>query len=126
MAEIDVGRFEQVLTNLLDNAIRYSPGGLVEVAVAAPSTDHVRVAVTDQGSGIPREHREHVFERFQQGHAGSQASGLGLGLYISKQLVELHGGRLELESPAEGGARFVVSLPRDASVPTIMAQRRAD
>jgi signal transduction histidine kinase len=112
---VDIGRIEQVMANLLDNAIRYSPGGPIEVELSNPTADLVRVAVTDQGAGVPAEHRAHLFERFHQGHASTHGSGLGLGLYISKQIVELHGGRLEYESPAEGGARFVMTLPRNAA-----------
>ena len=116
VSSVDIGRFEQVITNLLDNAIRYSPGGgAIEVDLSTPSADLVRVAVTDHGSGIAEEYRPHLFERFHQAHASTHSSGLGLGLYISKQIVELHGGRLEHESPAEGGARFVITLPRDVS-----------
>jgi signal transduction histidine kinase len=113
---VDAARLEQVLTNLLDNAIRYSPAeSTIEVDVATPAADAVQISVRDHGSGIPDEHREHIFERFHQAHADSHSSGLGLGLYISKQIVDLHGGRLEVESPAEGGARFVITLPRHAN-----------
>jgi signal transduction histidine kinase len=115
VTSVDVGRIEQVVTNLLDNAIRYCPGGPIEVDLSRPDADLVRVSVTDHGDGVPAEHREHLFERFHQGHTSTYRSGLGLGLYISKQLVELHGGHLEHESPADGGARFVMTLPRDAA-----------
>jgi len=127
VARVDAARFEQVVTNLVDNAIRYSPdGGLIEVDVATPTGDQVRVAVSDHGSGIPVEHRAHLFERFHQAHTGSHASGLGLGLYISKQLIDLHGGQLELESPAEGGARFLVTLPRDATLSSAISHRQPE
>ena len=117
IALVDGARFEQVVTNLVDNAIRYGPDdGLVEVEVSTPADDLVTVSVTDHGDGIPAEHRAHLFERFYQAHASSHVSGLGLGLYLSKQLVDLHGGRLDLESPPEGGARFVVTLPRGIAV----------
>jgi len=71
----------------------------------------VRLAVRDQGLGIPLAQRTHIFDRFYQAHASSHRSGLGLGLYISRQIVDLHGGRLEAEFPPEGGSLFVVSLP---------------
>src|SRR6185436_18320125 len=70
-----------------------------------------QVAVRDYGSGVPEAARERIFGRFEQGHAERHYGGLGLGLYISKQLVDLHGGTITHEAPADGGARFVVRLP---------------
>ena len=70
----------------------------------------VEIAVTDRGIGIPPEHRERVFDRFHQ--ANEAGRGMGLGLYISRQIVELHGGRLLAEHPREGGTRMVLRLPR--------------
>lgn len=105
-------RLEQVLTNLLDNAIKYSPdGGPVEVHVAVPTADAVQIAVRDRGMGIAPEHWPYIFDRFYQAHAERYASGMGLGLYISRQIVELHGGRIEAEFPPDGGSRFVITLP---------------
>ena len=65
----------------------------------------------DRGVGIPPELREHIFERFYQGHAAEYGSGMGLGLYISRQIVELHGGTITAEFPADGGTCIVVTLP---------------
>jgi signal transduction histidine kinase len=108
---LDPLRIEQVLTNLLSNAIRYSPPGAdIEVSLSAVPGAGLRLAVRDHGQGIPPEHRERVFDRFYQAEPSS--GGLGLGLYISHQIVEQHGGRLEVESPADGGTRFIVTLPR--------------
>jgi signal transduction histidine kinase len=123
-ANVDVMRIEQVVTNLLDNAIKYSqPGGEVRLSLCRPDTQMLRIAVQDQGVGIPPERREHIFERFYQAHAGllPAMAGMGLGLYISRQIVELHAGTLEAEFPAEGGVRFVVSLPVDAAVRALTA-----
>jgi signal transduction histidine kinase len=109
-------RLEQVLTNLLDNAIKYSPnGGPVDVEIAQPSQDVIRIAVTDQGIGIPPERRERIFDQFYQAHEGQNFVGMGLGLYISRQIVELHGGQLIVEFPTEVGTRFIVSLPTKAT-----------
>jgi PAS domain S-box-containing protein len=110
---IDPLRLEQVLTNLLDNAIKYSPqGGAIDVDVSSPDPEHVRVSVRDRGPGIRSEHRAHIFERFYQaGAAGEHAAGMGLGLYISREIVEMHGGSIEAEFPPDGGARFVITLP---------------
>jgi PAS domain S-box-containing protein len=115
--QVDPLRLEQVLVNLLDNAIKYSPdGGPIEVDVSTPEPTALRLSVRDQGIGIPAEHRDRIFERFYQVGATSQQTGMGLGLYISRQIVELHGGRIEVETPPDGGARFVVTLPIQSTV----------
>jgi PAS domain S-box-containing protein len=113
LVRIDPLRLEQVLTNLLDNAIKYSPqGGPIDIEVWSPDPEHVRVAVRDHGPGIRPEHRAHIFERFYQAGAEAEhAAGMGLGLYISREIVELHGGTIEAEFPTDGGARFVITLP---------------
>jgi PAS domain S-box-containing protein len=110
---IDPLRLEQVLTNLLDNAIKYSPqGGPIDIDVTSVDPEHVRVTVRDRGPGIRPEHRAHIFERFYQAGAEAEhAAGMGLGLYISREIVELHGGSIEAEFPPDGGARFVITLP---------------
>jgi PAS domain S-box-containing protein len=111
-ALIDALRIEQVVTNLVDNAIKYSPeGGLIELTLTPlPAQKMVELRVKDQGLGIPLEHREHIFEQFYQAqHRGF--AGIGMGLYITRQIIELHGGRVEAEFPDEGGTCFVVLLP---------------
>jgi PAS domain S-box-containing protein len=114
-ANVDPLRFEQVVLNLVDNAVKYSPnGGTVEVELASPlaTSGQVRLAVTDQGIGIAPEQRKHIFDRFYRIQNGS-LTGLGLGLYITRQIVELHGGRIEVESPPQpepGGTKFVIYL----------------
>ena len=111
-AEVDPLRLEQVLTNLLDNAIKYSPdGGPIEVAVSRSMGDALEIAVRDHGVGIPAEKRALIFERFYQAHGNGHKSGLGLGLYVSREIVELHGGEITAEFPSDGGSRFVVGLP---------------
>lgn len=110
---IDPLRIEQVLINLLDNAIKFSPdGGPINVQISLLDTEWLRLMVADRGMGIPPERRAHLFDRFYQAHGEGYRGGMGLGLYISRQIVELHGGRIEAEFPDEGGTRFVVSLPR--------------
>lgn len=116
MALVDPLRLEQVVVNLLDNAIKFSPdGGVIEVDLSMPTPEQVRIAVRDHGIGIPPEHRHRVFERLYQiegnGTPRGACSGMGLGLYISRHIVELHGGRIEAESPSDSGTRFVVTLP---------------
>jgi signal transduction histidine kinase len=117
-ANMDPLRIEQVLVNLLDNAIKYSPsGGPIDIQSSQEADGEVQISVTDNGIGIPLEHRERVFEQFYQAHAGGSAAGMGLGLYISRQIAELHGGTLEAEFPEEGGSRFVLTLPKRPSSP---------
>jgi PAS domain S-box-containing protein len=111
-ASVDALRLEQVLQNLLDNAIKYSPnGGPIDVDLAQPSPEVVQLTVRDRGIGVPPDQRSHIFERFYQAHADSHRSGLGLGLYVSRQIVDAHGGQLRFESPEDGGSRFVVEVP---------------
>lgn len=109
-AIVDAVRLEQVLTNLLDNAVKYSPdGGPIDVElVTAPPL--LRITVADRGVGVGDEQRAQIFDRFYQGH-GDHASGIGLGLYISRQIVELHGGRLDVQDRPGAGSCFVVTLP---------------
>jgi signal transduction histidine kinase len=109
---VDPLRFEQVLTNLLDNAIKFSPqGGVVTVELAQDDASGIRLCVSDQGIGIPAEQREAIFDRFYQGQGSRHLSGLGLGLYITSEIVALHGGSIHIEEPDQGGTRFVVTLP---------------
>jgi signal transduction histidine kinase len=111
-AVVDPVRFEQVVTNLLQNAVKFSPeGGVVTVELARGGDGGVRLSVTDQGVGVPPGEREHVFERFHQAHGAGHLSGLGLGLYVSREIVALHGGLVWIEQPAHSGSRFVVALP---------------
>jgi two-component system, LuxR family, sensor kinase FixL len=112
MAAVDPLRIEQVLVNLLDNAVKYGlDGGAIDVRLTRDVDETVRISVRDRGIGIPTAHRERIFERFFQAHASGHQSGLGLGLYISKQIVELHGGTIAVEFPDDGGTQFVVTLP---------------
>ncbi|MFN8636427.1 MAG: ATP-binding protein [Chloroflexota bacterium] len=111
-ARVDPLRLDQVLSNLLDNAIKYSPaGGDVEVTLARPTPDMVEIGVRDHGIGIPPDRLDRIFERYYQAHVESYASGMGLGLYVSREIVSLHGGELRAEIPSDGGTRFVVTLP---------------
>jgi signal transduction histidine kinase len=109
---VDRLRIEQVLINLLDNAIKFSPdGGPIEIDLSSGDDGIMRLSVRDHGIGIPPEQRPRLFNRFYQAHAGDYRSGMGLGLYISRQIVELHGGSMDAEFPLDGGVRIVVSLP---------------
>jgi len=108
----DPMRMEQVLTNLLDNAVKFSPdGGEIEVSIGTVGANAV-MAVRDHGIGVPPEHRARLFERFYQAH--SNRSGMGLGLNLAREIIEMHGGTMYAEFPPDGGTRFVMSLPRSA------------
>ena len=113
-AAVDPLRLKQVLTNLLDNAVKYSPnGGSIVVHLSQPAPSKAELAVVDHGIGIPLEARARIFDRFFQARSDDAAQGLGLGLFVSQQIVELHGGQIRMEFPPHGGTRVVVSLPTD-------------
>lgn len=108
IAYVDPLRFEQVVTNLLDNAVKFSPADKpIEVEVRAEPADRYAVVVRDHGIGIPQFDRDHLFEPFFQGT--HRLGGMGLGLPISREIVERHGGTLAVEFPADGGTRMVVT-----------------
>lgn len=110
----DEERIDRVLGNLIDNAVKYTPGGgTVTVAVEALGSEMV-VSVTDTGPGIPEEEREHIFERFARlARDRGRRRGFGLGLAFCRLAVEAHGGRIWVEpGPGGGGSRFVFTLPR--------------
>lgn len=109
---VDPGRGSQILSNLLDNAIRFTPeGGTVKVRVAPEGSGLVRFEVLDQGPGIPEEELPLLFRRFWQSPSRPRRGRAGLGLSIARGLVELHGGAIGAESVAEGGTRFWFTLP---------------
>ena len=110
--EIDPERIRQVLTNLISNALRYSPrGSSIQVGLteSVSGTDRdVMVSIADSGPGIASEDLPHVFDRF---YKSSDSRGMGLGLPIAKYIVEAHGGAIQAESEAGGGTRISFSLP---------------
>jgi two-component system phosphate regulon sensor histidine kinase PhoR len=108
----DPEQIGRVLTNLLHNAIKFTPeGGIVEISVELDQ-EWATVAVTDTGPGIPEHERERVFERFYRGDQARTGPGTGLGLAIAKHIVEAHGGRIWAEeSPTPPGARLCFTLP---------------
>lgn len=106
-------RLRQVLVVLLDNAVRYSPsGGLVEVRLSA-GEDAVEVCVSDDGIGIPSERQSRLFERFYRAHSGTphDRGGMGVGLYISREIVFHHGGTMRVSSEEGRGSTFCFSVP---------------
>jgi signal transduction histidine kinase len=113
----DQARLQQVVWNLLTNAIKFTPqGGWIRITVCRMD-DRIRATVTDSGAGISKEFLPYVFDRFRQedGAATREHAGLGIGLSIVRHLVELHGGTVTACSDGEGkGASFVVEFPIDA------------
>jgi len=114
----DEDLLRQMLMNLLDNAVKYTPpGGEIRVSLQTLNGDH-RVRVADSGSGIPLEAQSHIFERFFRAETARTAAapastqGAGLGLAIARWIVEIHGGTLQLESSSPSGSVFVATLPR--------------
>ena len=112
----DERRIKQVIFNLLSNAVKFTPaGGEVDVS-ATRVNGEVRVSVADTGPGIAPEDRDRIFEEFQQSESGvGLREGTGLGLALSKRFVELHGGRIWLESEPGRGSTFTFALPRGST-----------
>ncbi|HSP78171.1 MAG TPA: HAMP domain-containing sensor histidine kinase [Myxococcaceae bacterium] len=105
-------RLEQVVGNLLSNAAKYGRGQPVEVRVEAVDEILARLMVKDGGIGIAPEDQARIFERFERAVTGNQFHGLGLGLWITRQIVESHGGRILVHSTPGVGSTFSVELPR--------------
>ncbi|TFY97752.1 hybrid sensor histidine kinase/response regulator [Ramlibacter humi] len=110
----DEFRLEQVVLNLLTNALRYGRGQPVAVRLRTEGREAL-LSVRDQGPGVPAAEQERIFQQFERGSTGGQVAGLGLGLFISRQIVEAHGGRLELRSDPGDGAEFTLRLPLPAA-----------
>jgi signal transduction histidine kinase len=108
----DRNRLRQVLVNLIDNAVKYSPPGDEVQVEALASNGRVVIEVRDRGPGIPREHQKVIFEKFGRVKVGDKAKpGTGLGLFIARSIAEAHGGTLEVSSAPERGSVFRLSLP---------------
>jgi signal transduction histidine kinase/DNA-binding response OmpR family regulator len=105
-------RLRQIIDNLLSNAIKFTPDGGMIAVLVSPSLHDVAITVADNGVGIAPEDQERVFEEFQQlGPAAQRKAGTGLGLALTRRLVEAHGGAIQLESTPGEGSRFTVRLP---------------
>lgn len=112
--EVDQDRFIQVVDNILNNAIKYSPDGGQITCRLVETSDNVVISITDEGLGIPKKSLPHVFKRFYRVDKARsrEQGGTGLGLAISKEVIELHGGRIWVNSRENKGSTFFVSLPK--------------
>lgn len=114
---LDYSKVDQVLSNLIENAAKYSPAG-AEIGIAAHVTDgSLRITVTDDGSGIAPEALPHIFEPFFRGSHARRSSGSGLGLAVARGLVEAHHGRIWAENRPGGGSSFSFDIPSNGVVP---------
>jgi signal transduction histidine kinase len=107
----DRSRLEQVATNLLSNAIKYGMGRPIEVAVSGEARS-ATVSVSDRGIGVEPEDAARIFRRFERAVPARHYGGLGLGLYIARQIAEAHGGQISVAGRPGGGSIFTVTLPR--------------
>ena len=119
MVLADPGRIQQVISNLVGNAIKFTPQGGRITLRGVPCGDELRVAVMDTGPGIAAEQLPHVFGQFWQG-SRSDSRGLGLGLVIAKGIVEAHAGRIWVESTIGAGSSFFFTLPKHAGAQATM------
>lgn len=114
-AQWDRQKMEQVFSNLIENALKYAPGGALEIS--AELTDgEFSIKVRDEGAGISKEKQATIFEKFQRATSARKISGLGLGLFITKQIIELHQGSIVVESEIGKGAEFIIKIAQSPKV----------
>ncbi|EPX56213.1 PAS/PAC sensor hybrid histidine kinase [Cystobacter fuscus DSM 2262] len=109
-------RIEQVVTNLLSNSFKYAAGHPIEISMAREGAEVILV-ITDKGPGLPEKDMPRLFGRFERAAPMSHYGGLGLGLYVSREIVEAHGGIISADNLPEGGARFTIRMPTDLLAP---------
>lgn len=110
--QADIGLVERALDNLIENALRYTPAGGTIRIVLTPESGRIRVQISDSGSGIPLEELPYIFDRFYRRQRNSREdSGAGLGLAITKRIIDLHGGSIEVHSQPQAGTVFSIYLP---------------
>ena len=113
MYTLDRDKFEKIITNILSNAFKFTPeGGRIEITINR-ADNYITVSVSDTGIGIQKEKMSKIFDRFYQvdGSHTREQEGTGIGLSLTKELIELHKGKIEVESEAGKGSTFRISLP---------------
>jgi signal transduction histidine kinase len=122
----DMVRIRQLITNVLENALKYGAGQPVHVVLGEDAPAFV-LTITDHGPGIPEQDLERIFQRFERAAPPRNYGGLGLGLYVSRQIVEGHGGSISARNEPGGGARFTIRIPktRDLSAERHLVGSRA-
>ena len=113
LVRADRERLRQVITNLVDNAVKYSPAGAEVEVLAYPENGRVRIEVRDRGPGVALEHQSLIFEKFGRVSGEHAKPGTGLGLFIARSIAQAHGGSLEIRSAPAEGATFALVLPVD-------------
>ncbi|HEY3147122.1 MAG TPA: HAMP domain-containing sensor histidine kinase [Dongiaceae bacterium] len=117
VADVDEHRLQEALANLLDNALKFGPPTTpIDVTLRAVPVDTITITVADRGPGVPGEHRDRLFERFFQLHGEGFQAGMGLGLYLSREIVRRHGGDITADFPPQGGATFTITLPHHTKI----------
>jgi len=119
----DEDKLEQILVNLVNNAIKYSPAGGTVTVRARGREEKVEISVSDEGLGIPPEQLPHLFERYHRATREGEIRGIGIGLYLVRHLVEAHGGGIWVESEVGKGTTFTFTLPQLAGAPSPLAKR---
>ncbi|MCD1641615.1 PAS domain S-box protein [Aurantimonas coralicida] len=125
---VDPARFQQVLANLLSNAAKFSPqGGVIDVAIE-PIDGAIRISVTDHGTGIPAEFQSRIFDRFTQADSSAtrEKGGTGLGLHITRQIIETMGGTIDFANVPGAGARFWIDMPCQPAEPAALPPGRSE
>ena len=111
----DENRIEQVMVNLVDNAVKYAPDNINIYLIVEKTFDFAKISVKDKGPGISPDMRDHLFDRYYRAdYSGGQYSGLGLGLYISSEIIKRHGGQIGVDSERGMGSTFWFTLPLNA------------
>jgi two-component system sensor histidine kinase KdpD len=111
LVEFDAALIERVLYNLIENACKYTPSGTIVTLAAEVAAGNLTVSVSDTGPGLPKGQEESIFEKFTRGTRESSMPGVGLGLAISRAIIEAHHGRITAQNNPDGGARFTFTLP---------------
>jgi signal transduction histidine kinase len=118
-ASLDRGRIEQVIVNLISNALKYAPESLLKVEMKKTG-ETAQIEVADSGPGIEPDQQGRIFERFGRATSSRNITGLGLGLFISQQIIEAHGGKIRVQSELGKGTKFIIHLPLKSSTPAMV------